>query len=304
MADVFISYKKEDFALTQMVEAALSAHQLTVWWDKELKGGQVFRQEIENQIEAAGAVVVIWTDKSVLSDFVFEEASAAKDAGKLVPVFFADNVRPPFGFREIQAHNLAGWNGDAKDPRILSLVAQIDGARRGRVGAAASLMSAAVVEAVGRRAKNSKAATSLFGALQFLDFFGLPLYRLLAGGAVLAALMTALWLVPAALQGGVSGWPVIFVAAAIAVLGARALYQVATILSGKYSRQFFDTPFSFWTVFAVIAAVAIVALNLPMAQISVVRILEAAPIYFCGVIVLLMGLRLVGAAFGKLLART
>jgi hypothetical protein len=111
--------------------------------------------------------------------------------------------------------------------------------------------------------------------------------------------------VPGILEGADFGaWPIVFVIAAVAVLSARAMYQIAMILSGKYSRQFFDGPFSFWTFFSLIAAVVIAAVNIPRDDLSVGVILLSAPIYFCGVIAALMGLRLAGAVLGKLLART
>jgi hypothetical protein len=302
MADVFISYKKEDRALAEMLEKALIARQLTVWWDKELKGGQEFRREIKDRLDEAGAVVVIWSPRSVLSDFVCAEANAGKKAGKLVPVMF-QYVEPPFPFGETQSHSLEGWSGDHMDPRIESLVGQIDAARRGRVGAAAAQVGAVMADAVARRAANTQVAKTLVHSLQFLAFFGLPLYRLMVGALVVAALVTAIWFAPAAIQGAFGPGPLVFALSFVCVLAARAMYQVAMIMSGKYSRQFFDGPFSFWTVAAVIGAVVGVALMMPMGSLTLVTILEAAPIYFSGVLLLFMGLRLVGAAFGKLLAK-
>lgn len=45
-------------------------------------------------------MVVLWSARSIESEWVYEEATEGRRQGKLVPVLI-DAVRPPAGFREI-----------------------------------------------------------------------------------------------------------------------------------------------------------------------------------------------------------
>lgn len=302
MTDVFISYKKEERHLASMLAQALSTHFLTVWWDKELKSGQEFRKEIKKRLDAAGAVVVIWSKISITSDFVLAEANAGKRAGKLVPVMFENAVKIPPPFDEIQSQSLEEWTGDHMDPRILSLIGQIDAARPSRVSSDAAQMASSNVNVVNRSVNVANVVTSILRSFKFLAFYGLPLYRLTGGALVVGSLVMALWFVPAVLQNNHAGsWLIVFGPAVISVFFARVLYQAATVFSGRYSRQFFDAPFAFWSGVSMIAALLASALFQPINQITVMSIIQSVPVYFCGVIFLCMLVRVTAAIFGKFL---
>jgi hypothetical protein len=93
---VFISYSKKHRALTERIAALLERQEiagpdggrepLTVWWDKSLLSGDVFHREITREIDAARAVVVVWSDGAVASDWVYAEAQRAASQRKLVPL--------------------------------------------------------------------------------------------------------------------------------------------------------------------------------------------------------------------------
>ena len=72
----------------------------SVWWDTELVGGDEFKTVILKELDAAQAVIVIWTPASVSSNWVYSEANRAQAQKKLVTVRSADvDVRlipPPF----------------------------------------------------------------------------------------------------------------------------------------------------------------------------------------------------------------
>ena len=53
MADVFISYKREDRAIAVKLAVALERHTLSVWWDKTLQVGDDFRTEIATELDGA-----------------------------------------------------------------------------------------------------------------------------------------------------------------------------------------------------------------------------------------------------------
>src|SRR5256885_6817888 len=101
MADIFISYSKSDHALALKLSAFLEAEGWSVWWDKSLAAADLYRDEIMKQLAAARAVITIWTENSVKSDWVRAEAGRAKAEGKLIPVkapevAYAD-IPLPFG---------------------------------------------------------------------------------------------------------------------------------------------------------------------------------------------------------------
>ncbi len=120
--DVFVSYKAEDRARLRPLVAALEAEGFTVWWDTHIGGGAHWREDIQEHLEAAKCVIVVWSKRSVgiEGDFVRDEASRARKRGAYLPVRL-DPVEPPLGFGEVQAISLKGWKGDPADPRFLAI---------------------------------------------------------------------------------------------------------------------------------------------------------------------------------------
>jgi TolB-like protein/Flp pilus assembly protein TadD len=117
--DVFVSYKAEDRSRLAPLVAALEAEGFTVWWDQHIGGGTNWREEIEAHLDAANVVLVVWSKLTIGPEgrFVRDEASQAQEAGHYLPITI-DNVRPPLGFREIQALDLSSWWGKRSDPRF------------------------------------------------------------------------------------------------------------------------------------------------------------------------------------------
>jgi serine/threonine-protein kinase len=120
--DVFVSYKAEDRARLRPLVAALEAEGFTVWWDTHIGGGAHWREDIEQHLQAAKCVIVVWSKRSVgiAGDFVRDEASHARKRGVYLPVCL-DPVEPPLGFGEVQAIALKRWRGDRTDPRFLAV---------------------------------------------------------------------------------------------------------------------------------------------------------------------------------------
>jgi hypothetical protein len=100
MADVFVSYAKTDRSLASKLVAMLEAEGWKVWWDTSLGIGDDFRNEIMTEVGRARAVIVIWTDASIKSDWVRSEAGRAQADRKLIPVKLAHldykDLPPPF----------------------------------------------------------------------------------------------------------------------------------------------------------------------------------------------------------------
>ena len=108
MSDIFISYAREDVAKARLLAEAMIADGLSVWWDHDLLGGDQFREEIVETIASARIVIVIWSENSVHSPFVKDEASRANDRGILLPVAIGD-TEPPVGFGELQTIRFKRW---------------------------------------------------------------------------------------------------------------------------------------------------------------------------------------------------
>lgn len=120
MADIFISYSSVDRGEVVKLVSALSAAGYSVWYDSHLAGGSIFSAEIEREIKEAGAVLAVWTEASVQSRWVADEAELGRDREKLVPLTL-DGSTPPLGFRQYQAINLADWDKTVSDPAFEKL---------------------------------------------------------------------------------------------------------------------------------------------------------------------------------------
>ena len=127
MANVFLSYAREDAARVRPLAQALEAEGHSVWWDQNIAGGDEFADAIEQALNDANVVVVVWTEASCHSAWVRDEAAAGRDTNRLVPVCL-DGCTQPLGFRQFQAIDLRGWNGRAKakalEPLKLAIAAK------------------------------------------------------------------------------------------------------------------------------------------------------------------------------------
>ena len=117
MADVFISYARADKARVAPLVAAIEAKGWSVWWDPEISPGQEFDDQIDAEINAAKAVLVVWTPISVASRWVRGEAREAAERGILVPVRF-EQARLPMDVRAIHTTDLDGWHEDPSHPAV------------------------------------------------------------------------------------------------------------------------------------------------------------------------------------------
>lgn len=114
---IFLSYAHGDHAQAQRLAAALQRGGYTVWWDALIEGGTRYAASIDDALQAADAVVVLWSRQSVESDWVRDEAAQGRDRHRLVPLSL-DGTHPPLGFRQIQMIDLSRWRGRADAPQI------------------------------------------------------------------------------------------------------------------------------------------------------------------------------------------
>lgn len=112
MADIFISYKKDDRALAEAAVRALEGAGYSVWWDDRITPTEHWDRLIEREIDQAKAVLVLWTPRSVESDWVRIEANFAAEHSKLVQVRFG-GCKPPLAYSMLQRVDLDDANGFA-----------------------------------------------------------------------------------------------------------------------------------------------------------------------------------------------
>jgi hypothetical protein len=124
MADIFISYAREDRTRVRPLADALSAHGWSVWWDRQIQPGKAFDKVIAEALASARCVVVVWSRDSIASDWVREEADHGLQRGILIPVLI-DDAHPPLGFGRIHAVELGDWTDAETSDGFQTLLAGI-----------------------------------------------------------------------------------------------------------------------------------------------------------------------------------
>jgi len=124
MSDIFISYKREDQPIAKKLADALQREGWDVWWDPKLRAGEHFDEVIEKALHEAKCVVVIWSQRSVESRYVRDEATYALERHKLIPIEI-ENVNLPFRFKGVHTLSLRGWDRSNVFPPFVKLVDDI-----------------------------------------------------------------------------------------------------------------------------------------------------------------------------------
>lgn len=124
-ADIFISYSQQDKQRVGLIAAALMREGWSVFWDLTIPPGKNWRQVIATKLEAVNCVVVVWSKTAIERRWVLEEAEIGLDRGILVPLSL-DAVKPPLGFRAIQAADFQNWHGDTNTEVFQQLVEAVE----------------------------------------------------------------------------------------------------------------------------------------------------------------------------------
>lgn len=119
MADIVISYAREDAEVAFELATLIEQLGLTVWWDRRLVAGENFYVAIDAEIAKAQRVIVLWSAHSVSSDWVLSEAQEASQQQKLLPIRIGD-IKIPLGFRTL--HSLELNDARARMREVLTSV--------------------------------------------------------------------------------------------------------------------------------------------------------------------------------------
>ena len=124
MANIFISYSSEDKTIVRKIAALLNKHGWSVWWDRNIPIGQHYDTVIETELKKSDCVLVIWTKRSVESEWVKNEASAAVQKEKYVPLIL-EELELPLAFHRTEAALMVDWDGSSDHAELELLIEAI-----------------------------------------------------------------------------------------------------------------------------------------------------------------------------------
>jgi adenylate cyclase len=151
MADIFLSYARTSAEAAARVAAELRGQGYSVWFDEELPAHRAYADVIAAELDAAGAVLVLWSEAAVQSQWVRSEANRAREKGNLVQAR-VDAVRLPMPFDQIQCAELQVSSESLDSGAWKSITAAIGALIRGeQIGSAPTLSH----RATGSRAEPS-----------------------------------------------------------------------------------------------------------------------------------------------------
>ena len=116
MPQVFVSYARSTEPQAQQVTAALRSLGHEVWRDDELPAHRAYSEVIEERLQAAGAVVVIWSAEAVHRVGPGRGRCRAERGKGTLRRSSVDGTIPPMPSYQIQCADLQGWDGDASAP--------------------------------------------------------------------------------------------------------------------------------------------------------------------------------------------
>jgi hypothetical protein len=115
MADVFISYARDNQAAVRVLAEAVKRAGYSVWWDEELPPHLSYGDVIAEKIGSAKAAIVVWSESAAASEWVRAEADVARNQKKLIQTSI-DARQPPMPFNQIQFAAIGDWQGEDDHP--------------------------------------------------------------------------------------------------------------------------------------------------------------------------------------------
>lgn len=125
VADVFISYKREDRSRVALIAEILADLGLTSWFDASLIAGESWESVINREVGAASAMLVCWTPQALGSVQVMREVLLGVTRRMLAPVFLEKCVLPQ-GLDSKHVADLTRWDLSLNDPEWLGVLARLE----------------------------------------------------------------------------------------------------------------------------------------------------------------------------------
>lgn len=121
IADIFISYQREQRPQAEILARKLKSSGYTVWWDIDLLAGDDFAEDIEHVITHCKAFVVIWSEQAISSQWVMREVRKANVLSKPIFDISFDGSDVPFGVDN--GKQVYAWKGNPEklDPFVLAI---------------------------------------------------------------------------------------------------------------------------------------------------------------------------------------
>jgi len=105
--DIFVSYARSTELLARQITETLSEIGYSVWRDEQLPAHRAYAEVIEERLDEAKAVLVIWSPDAIRSEWVRSEADRARQQRKLVQLSVGSP--PPMPFDQIQCPDFSDW---------------------------------------------------------------------------------------------------------------------------------------------------------------------------------------------------
>ena len=121
MADVFISYARSTVECAEALARIVEADGHSVWYDARLPAHRTYSDVIQEQLDAAKAVLIIWSDEAVQSQWVRSEADRARNNGTLIQLRI-DDCSLPMPFDQIQCPLVRNWTGSRTAPELAPIL--------------------------------------------------------------------------------------------------------------------------------------------------------------------------------------
>ena len=119
-SDVCLIHYESDKHIAETIEYALKGYGISIWREEQIKLGATVFSGQKRAITSAKLVIVLWSNNSVKSHLLREQAGIARNRKALIPVLI-DNVKLPPESVGTQAANLIGWDGDVDNEEFMKL---------------------------------------------------------------------------------------------------------------------------------------------------------------------------------------
>ena len=122
--DVFLSYAQQDARIAKSLAEVFQQERWSVFTDDEIRSGADWRATLESKLEQAKCILVIWSERSVQSEWVREEADYGRSRGVLVAVR-VDGCELPFGYRRFNVVDLSDWSSDEQRGGLAEVLSRV-----------------------------------------------------------------------------------------------------------------------------------------------------------------------------------